>query len=213
MLACFKVPVGTATASCPSAISAPHKAVQLFGTKLDQVDDQSKSAAKLAVHLLKQPQRQGGAAAGAAAVPAAAPASSGGLEKALSLGLGPGGSGSGVMVQGILRSRTAAQTAAAEAERTSSSGVLGLSAEGSSHAAAGAAGEDVAVSPAIAASADALDSLVQLLEQYCHPSNTGSWSGDLAVFLRHGLHYFMKVGGQHKVTSDGCSTLLCLWFP
>ncbi|KAF6261252.1 hypothetical protein COO60DRAFT_1625449, partial [Scenedesmus sp. NREL 46B-D3] len=68
MLACFKVPVGTATAGCPSTISAPHRATQLFGTKLDQ-----------------------------------------------------------------------------------------------------------------------------LLEQYCHPSNTGPWSGDLAVFLRHGVHYFMKV--------------------
>ncbi|WIA33391.1 hypothetical protein OEZ86_006527 [Tetradesmus obliquus] len=71
MLACFKVPVGTATAGCPSSISAPHRASLLFGTKLDQ-----------------------------------------------------------------------------------------------------------------------------LLEQYCHPSNTGPWSGDLAVFLRHGVHYFMKVLGR-----------------
>jgi hypothetical protein len=50
------------------------------------------------------------------------------------------------------------------------------------------------MSAAVAASADALDALVQLLEQYCHPSNTGPWSSELAVFLRHGVHYFMKVG-------------------
>jgi hypothetical protein len=37
MLACFHVPVGTATASCPTAVQVPHKASVLFGTKLDQV--------------------------------------------------------------------------------------------------------------------------------------------------------------------------------
>jgi hypothetical protein len=57
-----------------------------------------------------------------------------------------------------------------------------------------AAGEGVPMSAAVEASAGALDALVQLLEQYCHPSNTGPWSGELAVFLRHGVHYFMKVG-------------------
>jgi hypothetical protein len=50
------------------------------------------------------------------------------------------------------------------------------------------------MSAAVESSAAALDALVQLLEQYCHPSNTGPWSGELAVFLRHGVHYFMKVG-------------------
>jgi hypothetical protein len=29
-----------------------------------------------------------------------------------------------------------------------------------------------------------LELLVSLLEQYGHPSNTGGWSHDLAVFLR-----------------------------
>jgi hypothetical protein len=61
----------------------------------------------------------------------------------------------------------------------------------------GPAGEGVPMSAAVGASADALDALVQLLEQYCHPSNTGPWSGELAVFLRHGVHYFMKVGAAH----------------
>lgn len=56
MLAAFKVPVGTATAGCPSALGAPHRAMQLFGSKVDQVDDTPKSAAKLAVYLLRQPQ-------------------------------------------------------------------------------------------------------------------------------------------------------------
>ena len=37
MLACFHVPVGTATANCPTALGAPHKAALLFGNKLDQV--------------------------------------------------------------------------------------------------------------------------------------------------------------------------------
>lgn len=64
------------------------------------------------------------------------------------------------------------------------------------------------MSAAVEASADGLDALVQLLEQYCHPSNTGPWSGELAVFLRHGVHYFMKVG------RPGCvcvSMLRVLW--
>jgi hypothetical protein len=39
MLACFKVPVGTATAGCPISIGAQHKAVALFGNKLDQVNE------------------------------------------------------------------------------------------------------------------------------------------------------------------------------
>lgn len=42
MLAAFKVPVGTATAGCPSALGAPHRAMQLFGSKVDQVDDTPK---------------------------------------------------------------------------------------------------------------------------------------------------------------------------
>jgi hypothetical protein len=185
MLACFKVPVGTATAGCPSTISAPHRATLLFGTKLDQVDDQPKSAAKLAVHLLKQPQLQQLADSAAAAVAEAAVATAASLESALSLGLGPAGSSSGVSVQGILHSR---QCVAAEAD------VLAAALASEQQQQQGlAAGDGVAMSPAVAAAADALDSLVQLLEQYCHPSNTGAWSGDLAVFLRHGVHYFMKV--------------------
>jgi hypothetical protein len=181
MLACFKVPVGTATAGCPSSISAPHRATVLFGTKLDQVDDQPKSAAKLAVHLLKQPQQpQQQATSNAAAEAAVATAAS--LEGALSLGLGPAGSSSGVSVQGILHSRQCAADSLAAALASEQQQQQGET-----------AGDGVAMSAAVAAAADALDSLVQLLEQYCHPSNTGGWSGDLAVFLRHGVHYFMKV--------------------
>jgi hypothetical protein len=37
MLSCFHVPVGTATANCPTALGPPHKAAVLFGNKLDQV--------------------------------------------------------------------------------------------------------------------------------------------------------------------------------
>jgi hypothetical protein len=183
MLACFKVPVGTATAGCPSTISAPHRATQLFGSKLDQVDDQPKSAAKLAVHLLKQPQQQQGSE-----VPdlAAAVATAASLEGALSLGLGPAGGSSGVSVQGILNSRQCA------AEDVPDGVAAALAGEQQQQQGA-AAGEGVPMSAAVSAAADALDSLVQLLEQYCHPSNTGHWSGDLAVFLRHGVHYFMKV--------------------
>jgi len=51
----FPVPVGTATASVPVTLGATSRASQVFGGKLDQVDDCSKSAAKLALHLLKQP--------------------------------------------------------------------------------------------------------------------------------------------------------------
>ncbi|KAF8058035.1 proteasome activator subunit 4 [Scenedesmus sp. PABB004] len=177
VLAAFKVPVGTATAGCPSTIGAPHRAAQLFGTKLDQVDDQAKSAAKLVVHLLKQPHPRAAAPQPGAAVaaPSAAPAAAGGAEglaRALSLGLGPPGGGGGVSAHGVLRSGGGAEP-------------------GPAGAAAG-----LAMSPAVAAAADALDALVQLLEQFCHPSNTGAWSGDLAVFLRHGVHYFMKLLGR-----------------
>jgi hypothetical protein len=186
MLACFKVPVGTATAGCPSSISAPHRATQLFGTKLDQVDDQPKSAAKLAVHLLKQPQQQKVSGVSDPAAAAAAVATAASLEGALSLGLGPAGSSSGVSVQGILNSRQCA------AEDLPDSLAAALAGEQQQQQGA-EAGDRVPMSAAVGAAADALDSLVQLLEQYCHPSNTGHWSGDLAVFLRHGVHYFMKV--------------------
>jgi hypothetical protein len=64
------------------------------------------------------------------------------------------------------------------------------------------------MSAAVSASADALDSLVQLLEQYCHPSNTGGWSSDLAVFLRHGVHYFMKVRTAAGAAAGTCRPLL-----
>lgn len=144
-----------------------------------QVDDQPKSAAKLAVHLLKQPQ----AAAAAAAAKANA-----GLARMLSLGLGTVDAASGVQVQGLLHSRGHEQQQSAQGNAGDGSTLRG---EGLDEAAA--AGEDVVMTAAVSASADALDSLVQLLEQYCHPSNTGGWSSDLAVFLRHGVHYFMKV--------------------
>lgn len=95
-----------------------------------QVDDCSKSAAKLALHLLKQP----------------APAASGHASSAA------GG-------------------------------------RGDDAAAAGDGGDDVeggevALSPGSAAALERLELLVALLEQYGHPSNTGGWSGDLAIFLR-----------------------------
>lgn len=37
ILRCFHVPVGTATASCPTSLGAPPKVAQLFGNKMDQV--------------------------------------------------------------------------------------------------------------------------------------------------------------------------------
>jgi hypothetical protein len=155
------------------------------------VDDQSKSAAKLAVHLLKQPQQQQQAAVRQqeqqTASAAAAAASS--LERVLSLGLGAPGAGSGVEVQGIVASRREDSLGGGAA-----AGVTPPPAAAAAAAAGLAAGSGVAMSPSVAGAADALDALVSLLEQYCHPSNSGSWSGELAVFLRHGVHYFMKVG-------------------
>jgi hypothetical protein len=67
----------------------------------------------------------------------------------------------------------------------------------------------VTMSAAVEASADALDALVQLLEQYCHPSNTGPWSSELAVFLRHGVHYFMKVGQMQLSSKKLYSSSSC----
>jgi hypothetical protein len=133
-----------------------------------QVDDQAKSAAKLAVHLLKQPQQQ-----------QALPQRVASLERSTSLGLGPGGISGNVQVHGIIGSSITSSAAAAGEQQQQ----LQLP----------AAGEGVAMAPGVAAAADALDALVALLEQYCHPSNTGSWSAELAVFLRHSTHYFMKV--------------------
>lgn len=168
--------MGTATAGCPSNISPPHKVVALFGGKLDQVDEQSKSAAKLAVHLLKQPHSSSSKEADMAA----------GLSRMLSIGFGPSGAGSGVTVQGVLNSRGSVDPPDSQT----------LSSEGTFEA-----GD---LSEAAAANADALDRLVQLLEQYCHPSNTGSWSGDLAVFLRYGVHYFMKVRAGRDTMVASC---------
>jgi proteasome activator subunit 4 len=37
-----------------------------------------------------------------------------------------------------------------------------------------------------------LESLIDLLEQYYHPSNGGSWTNSLERFLRFLVHYFMK---------------------
>jgi len=172
---------------------------------MPQVDDQAKSAAKLAVHLLKQPQQPAAAAAAAAATTTAAAAAAAAaagppktqtLDRSLSLGLGPPGTGSGVVVQGIVHSRSDEPSTLTSQGSTALKG-LSLGEPGGVLGAEGleAAGEGVPMSPAVEAAADALDALVQLLEQYCHPSNTGSWSSELAVFLRHGVHYFMKVRG------------------
>lgn len=170
-----------------------------------QVDDKAKSAAKLAVHLLKQPPQR------TATTVTASKTSS--LDRSLSLGLGPlqgSAAGSGVEVQGIVASRAGDDNNEGLAAGDSSSGSgFGPGFEPSPSA---AAGEGVAMSSAVEASADALDALVQLLEQYCHPSNTGSWSGELAVFLRHGVHYFMKVG-LGVVLGGGvsvCAVCVCL---
>lgn len=167
-----------------------------------QVDDQSKSAAKMMVHLLKQPQQQQPAATSTAAA-AAAPAKPS-LDRSLSLGLGTPGTGCGVEVQGMVHSRTTAEPSTTQGSAALPQGLSlqqgsGVLPEGAAAAGVGvdfeAAGEGVPMSAAVSSAADGLDALVQLLEQYCHPSNTGSWSSELAVFLRHGVHYFMKVGG------------------
>lgn len=55
---------------------------------------------------------------------------------------------------------------------------------------------EAAASEAAAGAADRLDALVQLLEQYYHPSNGGSWTPDLAAFLRQAVHYLMKQLGR-----------------
>lgn len=182
VLAAFQVPVGTATAGCPNAVGAPHRATQLFGNRLDQVDEAPKSAAKLVVHLLKQQQQQNEQQdkQQQQQLP---------LQSVPSLGLGTPSSGGGVAVQGVLRSQPGPQ------------GLLLLPSSskcGDHHHATGgaaaAAGEGVPLAPSVAAVADALDTLVGVLEQYAHPSNSGPWSGSIAMFLRHGVHYFMKVG-------------------
>ncbi len=55
MLWAFSVPVGTATATMPVTKHTPHGTNALFGQKgVDHADDCPTSAAKLAVHLLKQ---------------------------------------------------------------------------------------------------------------------------------------------------------------
>jgi hypothetical protein len=86
-----------------------------------------------------------------------------------SLGLGASAEGSGVDLNGILR--------------TNEAGDLPQ-------------GSEVPATSAVLAAADSLDSLVQLLEQYAHPSNGGQWSGDIAMFLSFGVHYFMKQLGR-----------------
>jgi len=171
LLWAFSVPVGTATASVPTSQGAPQRANLLFGSKVDQVDDCSKSAAKIAVHLLKQrdaAQQQPGTPV-AAAGPGTPKKARLGLTRMQSLGLGASAEGSGVDLNGILR--------------TNEAGDLPQ-------------GSEVPATSAVLAAADSLDSLVQLLEQYAHPSNGGQWSGDIAMFLSFGVHYFMKQLGR-----------------
>jgi hypothetical protein len=175
LLWAFSVPVGTATASVPTSQGAPQRANLLFGSKVDQVDDCSKSAAKIAVHLLKQrdpqqpqEQQQPGTPV-AAAGPGTPKKARVGLTRMQSLGLGASAEGSGVDLNGILRT-----SAAGELPQVS----------------------EAPASSAVLAACDSLDSLVQLLEQYAHPSNGGQWSGDIAVFLTFSVHYFMKQLGR-----------------
>lgn len=120
IMAAFNVPVGTATATPPISRGVPSQASAIFGNKVDQVDDVSKSAAKLMVHLLKDP---------------------------------------GHMDEG--------------------EGTLAVS--------------DSAMS--------ALEAIVELLEQYYHPSNGGSWTWDLTIFLKQAVHYFVKFLGRQGARS------------
>jgi len=122
----------------------------------EQVDEQPKSAAKLAVHLLKQPQSSSAAVSRAAS--SSMSSADAGLDRMLSLGLGAVGASSRVAVQGLLHSRfeqpqDALVAAGDVVPDGSSSGSL---APGICEGAA--AGEGVAMSAAVAASADALDS-------------------------------------------------------
>jgi hypothetical protein len=119
-----------------------------FATTQKQVDDQAKSAAKLALYLLKQPDGTPAAAAPRPAALARTPSA-------------------------LAREDASTPAAAASAAAVTLRGVI-------SDAAPDEGGEGEGA----AAAMDALDSLVQLLEQYYHPSNGGSWSSDLAVFLR-----------------------------
>ena len=218
MLAAFNVPVGTAGASVPTAQGATHQAAILFGSKVDHVDDAPKSAAKLAVHLLKQPDSSGSspaAASAAAAVATAVRTSSNelaaaaggggggsGLERMMSAGFGATALGSGVVTPGILSHTTSSSGGGGGANATTS-GSSSRKGRGRSSAAAAADGgnsgpatADQPMTAAVATACDDLDSLVQLLEQYCHPSNGGNWSHGLAAFLSQGVHYFMKQMGR-----------------
>jgi hypothetical protein len=220
MLAAFHVPVGTAGANVPTAQGATHQAAILFGGKVDHVDDSPKSAAKLAVHLLKQADPKGltptPTAAGTATADrsgsvelAAAVAGASSLERMMSAGFGAAALGSGVVTPGIL-SHTASSTSSGggSSDPVSSSSRKGRgrsSAEATAAAGGGGGGgggegrpalTEQPMTAAVAAACDDLDSLVQLLEQYCHPSNGGNWSHDLASFLSQGVHYFMKQMGR-----------------
>ena len=37
-----------------------------------------------------------------------------------------------------------------------------------------------------------MEKFVALLEQYCHPSNNGRWTSDLASFLNYLVKYFLE---------------------
>lgn len=50
--------------------------------------------------------------------------------------------------------------------------------------------------------------LVQLLEQYYHPSNGGAWNYQLASFLKHSCRMFMKQLGKQGPDAEPDNTCI-----
>lgn len=148
----------------------------LFGGKVDQVDDRSKSAAKLALHLLKQPDSKATAMDSSSSLPASSPQATSALCRGASLTKGASSS----------------LDAASGGKPPKSEPVLGSGVARHGFISSQISADEEPITPDVEGALDAFDALVQLLEQYCHPSNSGSWSHDLAVFLRQVVHYFMK---------------------
>lgn len=123
------------------------------------MDDQSKSAAKLALYLLKQPD---------GAEPPAPPSPRQPPQPAAAVGLA--------------RADSSTPAAAASTASVAAAGVISDAPRGG--VGGGDQPEEEAASAGAAAAGEALEGLVQLLEQYYHPSNGGAWTPDLAVFLR-----------------------------
>jgi hypothetical protein len=134
--------LGSEKGPCLQALRPPLSTDANCSSADCQVDDASKSAAKLALHLQKQPD-------GAAMTPADVTAAPGGVQDPPPPRCA------------LARATSSTPAAAASAGRVAAGGVVSdAPGEG------GAGREEAAASAGAGAAADALDSLVQLLEQY-----------------------------------------------